>query len=235
MTTIGYVFLDVNRDALTPLEKQHQALETYAQKLNLTCDELLVEQSFAPVVPLLERNEGRRMLKNVTKGDTILVLQSKWVLGTPKKALALIDLLKEKEVSLFCADLDGNISMPTQRQLVTSQGIASMVYKLCEALSCGDSGTHGAAIRAGKARLKQEGKYLGGPVPFGWVVGGDGRLQQDLEQQKLIAEMIRLKADRWSYRDIASKMQMKQGLTLSHEGIRRIILKNLNTITTFPG
>lgn len=227
MTTIGYIFLDVNRDALTPLEKQRQALESYAQKLNLSCDELLIEQSFAPVIPLLERNEGRRMLENVHRGDTILVMEAKWVLGSPKKALALIKRLKEKEVSLFCADLDGNISMPTQRKLISSQGISSLVYQLCEALSHGEGGgNHGAAIRAGKARLKMEGKYMGGPVPFGWMVGEDGRLQQDVEQQELIAEMIRLKADRWSYRDIASKMREHLGLDLSHEGIRRIILKN---------
>ena len=228
MTTVGYVFLDVNRDTLIPLEKQRQALESYAKKLNLSCDELLVEESFASVIPVLERIEGRRMLQNVQRGDTILVMQARWVLGTPQNALSLIKILKEKEVSLFCADLGGNISMPTQRKLQTTQGIASIVYQLCEALSCGERGNHGAAIRAGKARLKKEGKYLGGPVPFGWMVGEDGRLQQDLKQQELIAEMIRLKADRWSYRDIASKMQTNQGLKLSHEGIRRIILKNSN-------
>ena len=230
MTTIGYVFLDVNRDNLIPLEKQRQSLENYAQKLDLSCDELLVEQSFASVVPLSERIEGRRMLQNVQRGDTILVMQARWVLGTPQNALSLIGVLKEKEVSLFCADLDGDISMPTQRKLQATQGIATLVYQLCEALSYRERGNHGAAIRAGKARLKQEGKYLGGPVPFGWMVGEDGRLKQDLKQQELISEMIRLKADRWSYRDIASKMQKKQGLKLSHEGIRRIILKNSNPV-----
>jgi DNA invertase Pin-like site-specific DNA recombinase len=226
MTTIGYVFLDVNRDTLTPLEQQRQALEKYAQNLELSCDELLVEQSFASSVPLPERNEGRRMLQNVEIGDTILVMKAKWVLGTSRNALSLIRILKEKEVSLFCADLDGNISMPTQRKLQTSTGIASIVYKLLEALSSEEKGKHGAAIRAGKARLKKEGKYQGGPVPYGWKVGEDGRLQQDSKQQELIAEMIRLKADRWSYRDIAEKMQNNQGLKFSHEGIRRIILKN---------
>ncbi len=232
MTTIGYIFLDVKRDVLTPLEEQRQALENYTQKLDLSCDELLVEQSFALVVPLAERNEGRKMLDNVQRGDTIIVMQAKWVLGTPQNALALIRVLKQKEVSLFCADLDGNISMPTQRKLVSSQGISAIVYQLLEALSHGVAGgNHGAAIRAGKARLKMEGKYTGGPVPYGWMVGDDGKLQRDEGQQELISEMIRLKADRWSYRDIASKMQEQQGLKLSHEGIRRIILKNSPGVT----
>ena len=122
MTTIGYVFLDVNRDALIPLEQQRQLLDEYAKELKLSCDELLVEQSYSPVVPLIERNEGARMVNNVQKGDTILVMRAKWVLGNPKTALSLLKILKEKEVSLFCVDLEGNISMPTQRKLISSHG-----------------------------------------------------------------------------------------------------------------
>lgn len=100
------------------------------------------------------------------------------------------------------------------------------MYKICQALSLGESGEHSAAIRAGKARQKKEGKYLGGPVPFGWQVDEDGRLREDAEQQKLVEKMSRLKHDRWSYRDIARKLREEHGLKLSHEGIRRILLKN---------
>ncbi len=226
MTTIGYVFLDVERDALVPLERQRLVIEEYAKTLKLYCDELLVEESYSPAVSLMERKQGALMLRNVSDGDNILVMQAKWVLGNPRNALSLLEILKKKKVSLFCADLEGNVSMPTQKKLVASQGISSLVYQLCKALTFGERGNHGAAIRAGKAKRKKEGKYLGGPVPFGWKVGEDGRLEQDPEQQELIEEMVRLKADRWSYRDIAKKMQNGKGLTLSHEGIRRILLNN---------
>ena len=229
MTTIGYIFLDVNRDDLIPLDQQRKELENYAQELKLSCDELLVEQSYSPVVPLIERKEGSRMLDNVQIGDTILVMQAKWVLGKPKTALSLLNMLKEKSISLYCVDLAGNISMPTKRKLLSSKGISSLVSQLCEALSYGESSKHGAAIRAGKAKLKKEGKYTGVPVPFGWQVGDDGKLKQDVYQQEIIEEMIRLKADRWSYRDIANKMHESHHLKLSHEGIRRILLKKSNT------
>ncbi|AGF79968.1 site-specific recombinase, DNA invertase Pin [Desulfocapsa sulfexigens DSM 10523] len=228
MTTIGYVFLDVERNALVPLERQRLVIEEYAKTLKLYCDELLVEESYSPAVSLMERKQGALMLKNVNDGDNILVMHAKWVFGNPRNALSLLEILKKKKVSLFCADLEGNVSMPTQKKLVASEGISSLVYQLCNALSFGERGNHGAAIRAGKAKRKKEGKYLGGPVPFGWKVGEDGRLEQDPEQQELIGEMVRLKADRWSYRDIAKKMQNGKGLTLSHEGIRRILLNNSN-------
>ena len=226
MTTIGYIFLDVNRDDLISLEQQRHAIEEYAHELNLPCDELLVEQSYSPVVPLIERNEGSQMLENMERGDSIIVMQAKWVLGNPGTALSLLGILKKKQISLYCVDLAGNISMPTQRKLLSSKGISTIVTQLCEALSYGESSKHGAAIRAGKARLKKEGKYAGGPVPYGWQVGEDGKLHQNPNQQTFIAEMIRLKKDRWSYRDISIKMHEEHGLKLSHEGIRRILLKN---------
>jgi DNA invertase Pin-like site-specific DNA recombinase len=227
MTTIGYIFLDAARDSLIPLAEQQQVLEDYAKGLGGMCEELLVEQSFSPATPLQERTEGKRLLENVQDGDTVLIMKAKWVLGDASNALLLLGLLKEKGVSVFCVDLDGDIVQETERKLTISQGIAPVVRALCEALSVTmESGGHSAAIRAGKARQKEEGKYLGGPVPFGYQVADDGRLQQNSEQQILIDEMACMKEDRWSYRDIARKMKGEHGLKFSHEGIRRILLKN---------
>lgn len=227
MTTIGYIFLDAARDSLIPLAEQQEELENYAKGLGCRCDELLVEHSFATSTPLQERTEGKRLLENVQAGDTVLVMMAKWVLGSAENALFLLGLLKETGVSLFCVDLDGDIVKETERKLAVSQGIAPIVHTLCEAMSVTmESGRHAAAIRAGKARQKEEGKYLGGPVPFGYQVAGDGRLEENNEQQIIIEEMVSMKEDRWSYRDIARKMEGQHGLKFSHEGIRRILLKN---------
>jgi len=126
--------------------------------------------------------------------------------------------------------LDGDIVQETERKLVVSQGIAPIVRSICEALSTRmESGRHSAAIRAGKARQKEAGKYLGGPVPFGFQVNVHGCLEKNGEQQIIIDQMVRMKEDRWSYRDIARKMRADHGLKFSHEGIRRIMLKNKKT------
>ncbi len=227
MTVIGYIFLDVSRDNLIPLSLQQQMLEEYAGELGLRFDELLVEQSYSPETSFMERAEGKRLLENVEDGDTVFTSQAKWVLGTAQEALLLINMLKDKKVSLFCLDLDGDIVQEAERKLVVSQGIAGLVQSVCGALSVRmESGHHGAAIRAVKARQKKAGKYLGGPIPFGFQVDGDGRLQQNGDQQIIIDKMLSMKEDRWSYRDIARKMQENHDLKFSHEGIRRILLKN---------
>lgn len=96
MTTIGYIFLDVNREALVPMVQQRQAMEQYAGALGLSCDEILVEQAYSPVVPMVERGEGKMLLDNVQNGDIILVMRAEWVFGSAKAALLLLDLLKGK-------------------------------------------------------------------------------------------------------------------------------------------
>ena len=130
MTTIGYIFLDTNRDELIPLEQQRQVLQTYASELRLSFDELLVEQSYSAVIPLMERKEGMRMVNNAQLLDTIIVMKASWVLGNPKATLSLLNILKEKEISLYCIDLEGNISVPTQTKLIRSQGISALMRML---------------------------------------------------------------------------------------------------------
>lgn len=226
MIRIGYVFLDANRDKLIPLAAQQQALEEYAGELGVRLDELLVEQSYSQETPFVERTEGRRLLEHVQEGDTVFTANASWVLGTAREALRLLKTLKEKRVSFHCVDLGGDIALKAERKLVVSQGIADFVYTMCEALSVKmENGNHAAAIRAGKARQKKAGKYLGGPIPFGFVVDENGYLQRNSEQQVLIDTMVKMKENRWSYRDIAKKMQQSHGVNFSHEGIRRIVLK----------
>lgn len=232
MTTIGYVFLDAARDLLIPLVQQQQVIEDYAKGLGLPCKELLVEQSYGVATMFQERKEGKRLLANVQRGDTVLVMRAAWLLGNAANALLLIDFLREKEVSVFCVDLDGDIVRETGRKLKITEGIAPLVRTLCEALTLAkvvegapQGAGNSAAIKARKARQKKEGKYLGGPVPFGFQVAGDGCLGEDSQQQKIIDEMVALKEDRWSYRDIAGKMRERHELKFSHEGVRKILSK----------
>lgn len=228
MTIIAYLFLDTDRRTLIPLAEQQERLDAFASGQNMSYTEVLVEQSCPVSLPFRERSEGKRLLENVQAGDVVLTIRAEWVLGNPLDALSLLAELKEKKVSLFCVDLDGDVVLKTKRQLRVTEGIAPLVYDLCKALSVNvNVKGHGEAIRAGKARKKKDGKYLGGPIPFGYGLDAEGRLQKDEKQQAIIAEMQNLKRDRWSYRNIAKRIQEEHDLKFSHEGVRRILLKSL--------
>jgi DNA invertase Pin-like site-specific DNA recombinase len=227
MTVIGYVFLDSERDTFVPMAEQQRLLEEYMAEMGRCCEELLVEESFSASTAFHERSEGKKIIENIEEGDLVVVVRVQWLFGDARSALVLIDMLREVGASLHCIDLGGDIVNEAERKLTVSRGVAPLVQILCKALSQGTTGgNHSAAIRAGKAKQKKEGKYLGGPVPFGFQVGNDSCLEEDAGQQEIIQEMLALKADRWSYRAIAEKMDSQYGLHLSHEGIRKIILKN---------
>lgn len=227
MTIIAYIFLDLDRRSLIPLAEQQEVLDAFASRHNMRCTEVLIEQSCSIALPFRERDEGKRLLENVQSGDVVFTMRAEWVLGSPLEALSLLSVLKGKEVSFYCADLDGDIVLNTERKLRVTEGIAPLVYNLCKALSVNvKKKGHGEAIRAGKARKKKDGKYLGGPIPFGYSLDDEGCLQKDAQQQGIIDEMQNLKRDRWSYRSIAKKIEEEYDLKFSHEGVRRILLKN---------
>lgn len=226
MTTVAYIFLDTDRTTLIPLVKQQELLEKYIQGLEMDCREFLIEENYSCATVFRERKEAERLLENVQAGDIIFTLRSRWILGSPREALSLLGMLKEKNVSLYCVDLDGDIVNKTERKLQINEGIASLVLDLCKALSVTvENKGHAEAIRAGKAKKKKDGKYSGGPVPFGFFLGEDDCLHKEEKQQKIIQEMQNLKEDRWSYRNIAKKLQAEHNLKFSHEGVRRILLK----------
>ena len=223
MTALGYIFLD--RETQVAVAEQQRAVQAYAQSLGLAEEEFFVEQGVSVQASFRGRKEAARLLAGVQSGDILITLKAEWVFGSAKEAVGLIQLLRKTSVSLYCIDLGENISLPTERKLVVSDGGSSLILAVLTALAVCDTSKHGESIKATKRHRKREGKYLGGPVPFGWQVEGE-YLVQDLTQQQIIKEIKMLRSERWSYRDIARKLGERHALQVSHEGIRRILAGN---------
>ncbi|MBM9603446.1 recombinase family protein [Desulfopila inferna] len=227
MTVTGYLLLEESAADITAVDIERRTIERYAATIGVRLDHLRIEQGTSIRRPFAERTQGRKILAEIEKGDSIVAGKAEWVLSSAREGLHLINMLQERKVALYCADLEENITLPVERKLVVYEGGADLVKRLLISLAACESSSHGDSIRAAKRQMKKEGKYLGGPVPFGWHVKA-GFLVQDREQQKVIREIRKLRADRWSYRDIAQKLTHLFGLQLSHEGIRKILLYNDN-------
>lgn len=226
MACIGYLYLALEKKLRVPLAEQQQAISAYSSSLGKMVEEYFVEQGVSLKQALIHRQEGKKIIDGLQAGDALFVAQAAFVLGSSREASGLLQMLRNKGVSLFCIDLNEDIALDRERKLVVSQGGAMLVQKVLASLSLCDGSRHGEAIRATKMTQKKEGKYLGGPVPYGWQIGAGGFLVQHLEQQRVIREMLKFREDRWSYRDIAKKLLEKYNLELSHEGIRRILEVN---------
>jgi putative DNA-invertase from lambdoid prophage Rac len=223
MKIFGYIFLAEDKHHLVPAAEQQSALEEYGRNLGRPFAEFFVEQATPMKRPFKDRPAGSKALKSSASGDAILVMKTEWVISSAGEGERLLRFLAGKGVALHCIDLGGNISLPEKRRLMVSEGPAAVVGKLLAALTVSESSRHGQAIRRAKKNRKEQGKYLGGPVPFGWEVSPEGHLVPNEPQQEVIRSIVDMRRNRWSYREISQKLRDEQKVRLSHEGVRRII------------
>ena len=226
MSGIGYIYLAMQREYQVSMADQQKAINDYATGIKLSISDIFVEEGSSMKKPFKDRPEGKRVVAEMQGGDTIIVYNSAWLLGSAREAVKLLKLLRKKQVALHCIDLGVDISMPAERKLAVTEGPADLILQLLESLSVCESSKHGESIKAAKKQLKRRGLYLGGPVPFGWKVSSEGVLERNGTEQKIIKEILRLREDRWSYRDISIKLWERFQLKLSHEGVRKALERN---------
>ncbi len=226
MHAFGYIFLAQDKEYFVPADEQEKAITEYAQSIGIPVTEFLVEDQSPLQQPFHERSQGEALLRKYAAGDTVVTMKAAWVLASPVEGERLLRLLHKDRVAMHCVDLGANISVPEKRRLVISEGCSDLVLKLLEALAICEGSRHGQAIRMAKKHRKQQGKYLGGPVPFGWEVNSEGFLVPNEEQQRIIDEIVTMRMERWSYREISGKLRDEFDIRLSHEGVRKILAGN---------
>jgi len=225
MKALGYIFLTMDRAGQIAVAEQQRAIQAYGQSRGLKVDDFFIEQGCSLKSAFRERKQAAKMLAGLQDGDVMIAMKAEWVLGSAREAVRLLQALKQMSVSFYCVDLDENISIARERKLVVSEGGASLVMAVLTSLAACEGSRQGETIKSTKRHQRKEGKYTGGPVPFGWKVEGE-YLVQNLDEQHIIQEIMQLRLDRWSYRDIAGKLKEGYGVQLSHEGIRRILASN---------
>ena len=79
--------------------------------------------------------------------------------------------------------------------------------------------------RDAKRHQRRTGQYLGGDRPFGWQIGDDGALVPDENEQRALAAMRELRLAGASYRAISERMRTEFGIAISHQGVKRALLR----------
>jgi DNA invertase Pin-like site-specific DNA recombinase len=223
MSVFGYIFLAREKDLGVPENEQRTVIQEYARGLRQPVQEIIIEEAVSLNKAFKSRPAGGNLVKKCSAGDIILVMKAEWVLGSAGEAVSLLRNLSDAEVAMHCIDLGGNISLPEKRRLMVSEGPAAIVQKLLAALIVCEGSRHSQAIRTAKNYKREQGKYLGGPVPFGWEVSKEGYLVPNIGQQQVINAIIAMRKERWSFREISQKLSDEYAVHLSHEGVRKIL------------
>jgi putative DNA-invertase from lambdoid prophage Rac len=152
--------------------------------------------------------DGYAMMTGMTV-DTMFI--ERGVSGSTK--VSILAKLQKAGVSLHMIDLGGD---------VTGNGISKLVFTILSAVAEAERDRIRERVRETKADQRNRGRYLGGKVPFGWLVSAYGELLRNEAQQAAIERMKALQEEGNSLRKIADAMQ-SEGIKLSHAGVKKVL------------
>jgi putative DNA-invertase from lambdoid prophage Rac len=119
---------------------------------------------------------------------------------------------------------------------VTGDGIARLVFTILSAVAEAESDRIKGRVAIVNADQKTRNRFLGGDAPFGFPIEAEydaagkrkgGRLVEDADQQRAIAEMRVMHQIGKSLRTIAAAMQAR-GYKISQVGVKQVINRMQN-------
>ena len=186
MTVYAYSRVSTTRqaDEGESLDVQQRTMAGYALMRGLSIDRLFVERAVSGSVPLKERPEGLAMLGCLKAGDIIITSKLDRMFRSALDALDVLAKLKAQGVSLHMVDLGGD---------VTDNGISKLVFTILSAVAEAERDRIRERVSQVKADQRSRNRYLGGKIPFGFVVGATGDLVPVPEQQQAIETVRAMK------------------------------------------
>ena len=183
MPVYGYVRVSTDRqaDEGVSLGAQERTLRGYAIMHGMTIDKVFVESGVSGSTPIVERPEGAKLLAIVRPGDVVLTAKLDRMFRSALDALKVLDQLREQNVGLHMLDLGGD---------VTGNGISKLVFTILSAVAEAERDRIRERITDVKRDQKRQGRYLGGKVPFGHVIGDDGSLLPVPGEQQIIQRAV---------------------------------------------
>ena len=214
MATYGYSRVSTSRqaDEGESLDVQQRTMAGYALMHGMTVDRMLVERGVSGSVPLVERSEGVALLAVVKAGDVVITAKLDRMFRSALDALDVLAKLKARGVALHMIDLGGD---------VTGNGISKLVFTILSAVAEAERDRIRERVSQVKADQRQRGRYLGGKVPFGFVVGEDGSLVEEPNQQEAVRMAQRQRREGLTIRAIQAALRTA-GHPLSLEAVHRV-------------
>ena len=216
MTTYSYARVSTDRQANEgeSLAVQARTCAGYAAMRGLVVEATFVERGVSGSVPLGDRPEGARLLSLVRGGDDIIAAKLDRLFRSARDALSSLEQIKQRGVRLHLIDLGGD---------VTENGVAKLTFTILSAVAEAERDRIRERISDVKADQRKRARFLGGRVPFGFVVSPDGALVNNPNEQVALETMKTLRTNGASLRKIARELR-EAGHSISHEGVRSALL-----------
>ena len=198
------------------LETQRRQVVSYADSkgLELPLEHVYIEAGVSGSMEFRARPEGGKLYDVVQSGDMVIFPKLDRAFRNTRNALNVLHELKERGVSVHFIDLGGD---------VTGNGVGAIVFTILSAFATFERERIAARIREVKQLKKAQGKFTGGKRAFGYDVV-DGMKVPREDEQVVIREMVKMRANGAGYRDIAAWMAETQDRKMTFMGVKRTLL-----------
>ena len=215
MAVYGYCRVSTDRqaDEGESLGAQERVIKGYCIMHGMAVDRAFIERGVSGSKPLVQRPEGSRLLDSLAPGDVIVTAKLDRMFRSALDALNVLQSLKDRGVSLHMIDLGGD---------VTGNGISKLVFTILSAVAEAERDRIRERVRDTKADQRNRQRYLGGTVPFGYLVNDLGDLVPDTGHQRNIIRIRELRAAGKSFRAISAQLAA-EGVKLTHMGVKKVI------------
>ena len=214
--TFGYARVSTTQQVETghSLADQHHRINGYCQANGLPAPtEIFVDAATSGTTSLEKREAGAKLLAAVSKGDSIIVTKGDRLFRSAKNALNISEELRDKGVHLHLMDMGGE---------VLSSSISRVIFGVMMMFATLEADRIGERTRSVKEHLRNQGRWVGGLVPFGYVKTADGALKKTAQFGKLQKRIGEMSRKGQSTRTIAATLT-EEGTPVTHNTIYRLL------------
>ena len=153
-------------------------------------------------------------------GDVVLCSKLERIVSSSQEAVKLIRDFKEKSTQLYVIELGHDIT--SSESNVNFEMIAEMFSSLEKRKSA-------ERIRGVKQRQRQQGRYLGGSRPFGYMIHENGRLIENPMEQRVLKRIMDLKKEGKSLRAISNEVSTPV-MPISFKTVQRLLQRHADRL-----
>ena len=194
---IGYIRCSTTEQAENgeSISVQESIIKGYCLMNQIEITEWVIDAGVSGSVPLSKRTNGKELLE-LEKNDVVIAAKLDRCFRSSLDALETRNLYLKAGIKLHLIDLGGEC---------ISNGVSALFFTMISAFAEFERSRIQERVKDTKEKMKSEGRYLGGKVPYGFYVK-DGYLVPDEDQQAVIAVVQELRQEGVPLRKVAKEV-----------------------------
>ena len=198
------------------LEPELLGIQTYCLQKGWYMTQTITDTNCRWNQEFVDRERGKLLLEAMNPGDVLLCSRLERIASSSREVQMLLNLFSQRQIALHVVELGGNITDP---ELTVSISRAVAIFAALEKRKSAER------IKGVKQRQKQQGRYLGGSRPFGYMIHDNGRLIENPMEQKVLKRIFELKKEGKSLRSISNEVSTPV-MPISFKTVQRLLMRH---------